>query len=62
MDDMRYRVSDHRANSRAYRQFFGKEPRAPWIEGSFIKSRINRMLRHARAFIQARARKARHYQ
>ena len=59
MDDVRYRVSDERANSRAYRQFFGKEARSPWLEGSFTKSRIKLVLLHARAFIQGKAGKAR---
>jgi hypothetical protein len=44
MEDVRYKVNAKHTNARAYRHFYGQEPRAPNMEGG---SRVTTMLRIA---------------
>jgi hypothetical protein len=55
MDEVRYPVSGGRNNTRAYRQFFGKESRAPGVDASRAKGRIKLAFLYAQAFIQRKS-------
>jgi hypothetical protein len=49
MEEIRYKVSAQHANSRAYRHFYGQEPRAPGMEGrSGVTTMLGTAIHYAR--------------